>query len=397
SKVERILPVEAERMTMCPWGLDVESATASLSMAAIRSPAGLSATDEYSWSVAAAADVESSAPKTATIQKRIRKTLPRAESRLSNAIGPTGPGSATSVSAGDSEFGGFDQRRLRLARREHREAVDRPARIVPRALDRISKCIGLTEQSDGVGEISVRRALAANSCPPEGAVLGIPASVGKNDRKGHLAVAEVVADVLAHHRFVRRIVDHVVAELEGDAEVPAVAFQRQLRVLARFGNYGRHPAGGGEQGRGLRADDVEILIFVSVDLALGGELVDLALGDHRGGVAENLEHLQAAVLDHQLECSGKEEVADQNARRIAPDEIRRSLAPAHSRAVDDIVVEKRRCMNELDRSGELVMASAWIAEQGAAAEGQHRPHPLAAAGDEMAGKLRDQRDLALHP
>src|SRR3546814_9427639 len=30
-------------------------------------------------------------------------------------------------------------------------------------------------------------------------------------------------------------------------------------------------------------------------------------------------------------------------------------------------------------------------------ERQHRPHPLATAGDEVARELRDQRDLALHP
>ena len=39
----------------------------------------------------------------------------------------------------------------------------------------------------------------------------------------------------------------------------------------------------------------------------------------------------------------------------------------------------------------------WIIEQPRAGQGQHRPHPLAAAGDEVAGQLGDQRHLALHP
>ena len=47
-------------------------------------------------------------------------------------------------------------------------------------------------------------------------------------------------------------------------------------------------------------------------------------------------------------------------------------------------------------------ASLWwrvprIAEQRGARERQHRPHALAAAGDQVAGELGDQRDLALHP
>ncbi len=54
-------------------------------------------------------------------------------------------------------------------------------------------------------------------------------------------------------------------------------------------------------------------------------------------------------------------------------------------------------MDELDRGGELVMARARIIEQPRAGEGQHRPHPLAAAGDQVAGELGDQRDVALHP
>ena len=67
------------------------------------------------------------------------------------------------------------------------------------------------------------------------------------------------------------------------------------------------------------------------------------------------------------------------------------------RAVDDVVVEEGRGVDELDRGGKLVVPSPGVAEQACAGEGEHWPHPLAASGDEMAGKLRDERDLALHP
>ena len=107
------------------------------------------------------------------------------------------------------------------------------------------------------------------------------------------------------------------------------------------------------------------MVLVGFDPSLGGELLDLALGDHRGGVAEDSQHLEAAVLDHQLERAAEEEIADQHARRIAPDEVRGALAAAHARAVDDIVVEQGRGVDELDGGGELVVARAGIAEQGA--------------------------------
>src|ERR1051326_4315145 len=42
------------------------------------------------------------------------------------------------------------------------------------------------------------------------------------------------------------------------------------------------------------------------------------------------------------------------------------------------------------------MARAGIAEQAGAGERQHRPHPLSAAGNQVAGELGDERNLALH-
>ena len=86
---------------------------------------------------------------------------------------------------------------------------------------------------------------------------------------------------LAHGGLVGRIIDRVVDQLEGDAEVAAIGFERVLGLFAGFGDDRGDAAGGGEQGRGLGADDVEIMVFAGVDLALGGQLVDLALGDHR--------------------------------------------------------------------------------------------------------------------
>ena len=105
-----------------------------------------------------------------------------------------------------------------------------------------------------------------------------------------------------------------------------------------------------------------------------------------------MQHLEAAVLDHQLEAAREQEVADQDARRIAPDDVGGAPAAPQARAVDDVVVEQGGGVDELDRGGELVVAGALIIEQPGAGEGQHRPHPLAAAGDQVAGELGDQRD-----
>ena len=139
------------------------------------------------------------------------------------------------------------------------------------------------------------------------------------------------------------------------------------------------------------------MLLIGLDPPLRGELIDFALGDHRRSMAENTKDLQASILDHQFESPGKEEVADQDARRIAPNKIRGPLAPAHSRPVDDIVVKQSRGVDELDSRGELVVARAGIAQQAAASERKHRAHALAAPGDQMTRELRNQRYVALHP
>ena len=94
--------------------------------------------------------------------------------------------------------------------------------------------IRVLEQVDSVGEVFVGSPVTAHRRTPEGPVAFAAASISEDHRKSHLAVAEVVADSLAHRRRVRRVVDDVVAELKGDADVFAVAFERELGVLARF-------------------------------------------------------------------------------------------------------------------------------------------------------------------
>ena len=114
-------------------------------------------------------------------------------------------------------------------------------------------------------------------------------------------------------------------------------------------------------------------------------------------MAEDSEDLQAAILDHQLERSAEQEIAHEHACGIAPDEVGGALAAAHARSVDDVIVKQGRGVDEFDRRSELVVARAGIAEQVGAGEGQHGPHALAAAGDEVARKLGNERDVALHP
>ena len=99
--------------------------------------------------------------------------------------------------------------------------------------------------------------------------------------------------------------------------------------------------------------------------------------------------MQIADLDHHLERLAEQEVADQDARLVAPQHAGGELAAAHVALVDHVVVQQRRRVHELDRGGELDMAVAGVTREFGHGQRQHRAQPLAAGGNQVVGHLRD--------
>src|SRR3546814_17290343 len=76
-----------------------------------------------------------------------------------------------------------------------------------------------------------------------------------------LTVAEIVADALAHRFRVRDIVDRVVDELEGDAEVAAIGVERGFGRLIALGTDRGDLARRGETCGGIGVADRERLVL----------------------------------------------------------------------------------------------------------------------------------------
>jgi hypothetical protein len=89
-----------------------------------------------------------------------------------------------------------------------------------------------------------------------------------------------------------------------------------------------------------------------------GELQHLALDDGGGGVRQQPQHLDMVGLDHQLEGTREQEVADQNAGLVAEHGVGGGLAAALAALVDDVVMEQRGVVDALHRRGELHMRVA---------------------------------------
>ena len=188
----------------------------------------------------------------------------------------------------------------------------------------------------------------------------------QHHRQRDLALAEIVADILAELGRLAAVVERVVDELEGDAEIHAERAAGGVLGLRPVGEHRPDLAGGGEQLGGLGADHGEIFVLGGRGVLGGAELHHLALGDDGGGDRQDVERAQRADLDHHLERLAEQEIADQHARLVAPQHARRGLAAPHLALVDDVVVQQRRGVHELDRGGELDVAVAGIAGQSCA-------------------------------
>ena len=160
---------------------------------------------------------------------------------------------------------------------------------------------------------------------------------------------------------------------------------------------GADSASGGEQGRGLAFDDLQIVGDARFGPADGRKLAHLALGNRRGGIGEDPEHLQRPDIDHELERAAEQEIPDQYARLVSPEGVGGFRPPPQQALIDDIVVQQRGRMDELDAGRELDMLLPLVAAEARRRQCEHRTQPLAAGDDDVARQLGNQRDLVLHP
>jgi hypothetical protein len=85
-------------------------------------------------------------------------------------------------------------------------------------------------EADGLLQRGVVGLVVLDGRLPEGAFLGRAAPVGQDDRQRHLALAEIVADILAEIARLAAIVERVVDELEGEAQIGAVGAKAALSL-----------------------------------------------------------------------------------------------------------------------------------------------------------------------
>ena len=103
-----------------------------------------------------------------------------------------------------------------------------------------------------------------------------------------------------------------------------------------------------EQVRGLAADDLEVLVLGDVDVAGLRELIELAFDHPQRDVAEQPDDLERVLRQRHRHRLDVEVVAEQDGDVVAPARVHGQAAAAQIGAVDDVVVDERRGVDELD-------------------------------------------------
>ena len=154
-------------------------------------------------------------------------------------------------------------------------------------------------------------------------------------------------------------------------------------------------AAAAEQVRGLAADDVEVLVLGDVGVAVLGELVQLALDHPERDVAQQPHDVERVVRERQRHRLDVEIVAEQHRDVVAPPRVHGEPAAAQLGVVDDVVVDERGGVDELDDRGVEDGPIALIAAQTRGHQQHGRADPLAAARLDVLADRRDQLDLRL--
>ena len=216
-----------------------------------------------------------------------------------------------------------------------------------------------------------------------------------DQRQRHFPFAQVAGDRLAHRFGVAGEVEQVVDDLERHAEVEAVFLERLLLIAGHLGQHAADLRAAAEEKGGLAAHDVEVLVLGNAGIAVLRQLVQLALDHVQGDVAQGADDFELVVRQRHRHRLDVQIVAEQHGDVVAPPRVHGQPPAAEVRVVDDVVVDERRGVDELDDGGVEDRPIAGVTDEARGHQQDRRPDPLAAAGPDVLPDLRDQRHFRL--
>jgi hypothetical protein len=140
----------------------------------------------------------------------------------------------------------------------------------------------------------------------------------------------------------------------------------------------------------LAVDDLEVLVHREIRRSQALEGEELPLGHLERRVAQPLDHVHLAVRQGHLHGLGVDPVPQEHRQVVPPEVIERRLPPPERGVIDDVVVDQRRRVDELDHRGVGDLLLAVVPEQAGGQQQQGGAHPLAAPLGDVAAGLLDE-------
>ncbi len=171
---------------------------------------------------------------------------------------------------------------------------------------------------------------------------------GMQQRQRWFTFVQVIADVFTQRFAIGAVVEQVVDQLEGGAQVAAIILQPFLLLWRTASQQAGTLGGCFEQTCGLTVDHTHIVLFGDVRIVHVHELKDFTFCNDVDGFRHDFQHLEWTEAGHHLEGAGVDKVANQHAGRVAKGGVGRGLATAHVGLINDVVMQERRGMNKFD-------------------------------------------------
>ena len=216
-----------------------------------------------------------------------------------------------------------------------------------------------------------------------------------NQRQGGFAFGKVVAQRFANGLRIAHVIEQVVHDLKGHAELFAIFGKRLhfLRIHARIER--RAFAAGGKEHGGFQFDHAVIACFVDVGIVHIAKLHDFAGGNLVGGIGHDLQHFGIAGAYHELKGTGIKKIADQYAGGIAKSDIGGRLAAPHRRFVHHVIMQEGGAVDEFDKSGSSDVVLPPVAACARREENEQRTVTFALAAQRVCHDHFRQRHFAV--
>src|SRR5579864_1407030 len=166
-------------------------------------------------------------------------------------------------------------------------------------------------------------------------------------RHRRLALAQIAGDGLTQHVFGRGQIEHIIDNLKRHAQVVSVAAQSRFLLGGSAAQNCSQSHTYRKQASSLAEDEIEVLVERD-EVAQLFHLQQFALDHLLCEFDQGVENAEVSLLHSDLEGLHVKPVAGQHALRISPLRIGGGTAAASLRLIDNVVVNQRRGVNDLD-------------------------------------------------